>query len=366
MTTFIQLHALTSYPPSNPNRDDLGRPKSATYGGAPRLRVSSQALKRAIRTHEAVTSALDGHLGERTQRMGEEIQKHLAAQGASEEKALEIARKIGDVFAAIVDKGDPHPARTKQLAFISPEERAVAFDLADKLAAGEEVPSDKELKALVLRPADGAADIAMFGRMLAAAPEFNRDAAVQVSHAITVHRAQIEDDYYTAVDDLKRPSEDMGAGFVGNAGFGAGVFYAYACINRDLLVENLAGDEALADRAVEAMTKAFALASPSGKKNSFANHVLAEFVLCERGDRQPRNLAAAFLKSVRPRHENDDHMCAAIYALADRRARIEKAYGPACDATRWLNVRAGETGSIFDNDAVSIDALARFAATGAS
>ena len=33
----------------------------------------------------------------------------------------------------------------------------------------------------------------------------NRDAAVQLSHAITTHQAVVEDDYYTAVDDLKRP-----------------------------------------------------------------------------------------------------------------------------------------------------------------
>ena len=29
MSRFIQLHLLTSYPPANLNRDDLGRPKTA-------------------------------------------------------------------------------------------------------------------------------------------------------------------------------------------------------------------------------------------------------------------------------------------------------------------------------------------------
>ena len=58
----------------------------------------------------------------------------------------------------------------------------------------------------------------MFGRMLADDPNFNREAAVQVSHALTTHRALVEDDYYTAVDDLKEPAEDAGAGFVGEAG----------------------------------------------------------------------------------------------------------------------------------------------------
>jgi CRISPR system Cascade subunit CasC len=33
MSEFIQLHILASYPPSNLNRDDLGRPKTAVMGG---------------------------------------------------------------------------------------------------------------------------------------------------------------------------------------------------------------------------------------------------------------------------------------------------------------------------------------------
>ncbi|MCO5383530.1 MAG: type I-E CRISPR-associated protein Cas7/Cse4/CasC [Methanosarcina barkeri] len=34
MTIFAQLHVLVSYPPSNLNRDDLGRPKTAVMGEA--------------------------------------------------------------------------------------------------------------------------------------------------------------------------------------------------------------------------------------------------------------------------------------------------------------------------------------------
>ena len=63
MTTFIQLHLLTTYPPSNPNRDDQGRPKSAMVGGAPRLRLSSQAIKRAVRTSPVFTRMARGSGG---------------------------------------------------------------------------------------------------------------------------------------------------------------------------------------------------------------------------------------------------------------------------------------------------------------
>jgi CRISPR system Cascade subunit CasC len=46
--TVIDVHILQTVPPSNLSRDDTGSPKSASYGGARRARVSSQAWKRAV------------------------------------------------------------------------------------------------------------------------------------------------------------------------------------------------------------------------------------------------------------------------------------------------------------------------------
>ncbi len=60
MTTFIQLHLLTAYPAANLNRDDTGAPKTVVLGGATRLRVSSQSLKRAWRTSALFEQALRG------------------------------------------------------------------------------------------------------------------------------------------------------------------------------------------------------------------------------------------------------------------------------------------------------------------
>lgn len=64
MTTFLQLHLLTTYPPSSPNRDDQGRPKTAILGGVPRLRLSSQSVKRALRISEPFPRGLAGHMGD--------------------------------------------------------------------------------------------------------------------------------------------------------------------------------------------------------------------------------------------------------------------------------------------------------------
>ena len=46
----IELHILQSFPVSCLNRDDVGAPKSAVFGGVTRARLSSQCLKRASRT----------------------------------------------------------------------------------------------------------------------------------------------------------------------------------------------------------------------------------------------------------------------------------------------------------------------------
>ena len=339
MTQFVQLHLLTTYPPSNPNRDDQGRPKTANYGGVTRLRLSSQSLKRAARLSDAMRNGLEGHMGARTQRMGNEVRQHLLDKGANELRAGEISKAVADTFGKVDEgaiKKDPAQVRIRQLAFVSPDERAAAFEWAEKMLAGEKKP--EKLNQIILRTADGAVDVAMFGRMLADDPEFNREAAVQLSHAITTHEAVVEDDWYTAVDDLKRPAEDMGAGFVGEAGFGSGVYYLYACIDTDRLIENLAGDRALARRSLAAAVEAFATATPSGKRNSYAHHTRAGYIRAEAGPQQPRSLASAFFKPV----SGEDLMAASVKALEQMAEKFDRAYGPQADSLFVMNVESGD------------------------
>lgn len=336
MTRFLQLHLLTFYPPSNLNRDDTGRPKTAMMGGVPRLRVSSQALKRAWRTSDVFKTALHDHLAERTQRLGEMIEQHLIAKGIDPAKALGIARDIAGLFGKVKDAKDKNPARIEQLAFISPEERAAAVALAERAASGEKIAAKPED---VLRPSDTAADIAMFGRMLASTPEFNRDAAVQVAHAVTTHKVVAEDDFYTAVDDLKTPAEDAGAGFIGEAGFGSGVFYIYCCIDRALLARNLGGDTTLAATAIAALVEAAATVSPGGKQASFASRARAGYILAESGDAQPRTLASAFLKPA----TGADLMADAVTELRRQRDAFDRAYGPCASASVEMNVDGAGT-----------------------
>lgn len=349
MARFIQLHALTVYAPSNLNRDDNGQPKSAKFGGADRLRISSQALKRAIRTSDAFKARVEASRGERTQRLGEVLRAHLVSKNVAADQAIKSARAIAEVFGKIKPEktedsgGRDVSTHIEQLAFVSPEEKTAALALADRVAAGETLPAGKkELVPLVLRHADTATDIAMFGRMLADNPEFNREAAVQVAHAITTHRADIEDDFYTAVDDLKRPSEDAGAGFIGELGFGSGVFYLYACINRDLLEKNLGGDKGLAATAIAAFIEGLATASPSGKQASFASRARASYLRVEKGSQQPRNLAAAFFKPV----SGDDLLVSSIDRLEGAKgivAAMDQAYGNCFDDAETMRFIPGGT-----------------------
>jgi len=46
----IEIHMIQNHSPANMNRDDLGAPKTCLFGGVPRARISSQCLKRSIRS----------------------------------------------------------------------------------------------------------------------------------------------------------------------------------------------------------------------------------------------------------------------------------------------------------------------------
>lgn len=196
------------------------------------------------------------------------------------------------------------------------------------------------------------ADIALFGRMLADSTQYKVEAACQVAHAISVHPVVIEDDYFTAVEELNQYRADSGAAHIGESRFAAGLFYSYICINRDLLIRNLINDHNedidindekyaderdLANRAILALTMAAAMVAPQGKQNSFASRAYASFVLGEKGDQQPRSLSVAYLKPITHR-ENDDFIADSIVALKKQRNSFDQAYGACADSSYELNV----------------------------
>ncbi|MGS9202764.1 type I-E CRISPR-associated protein Cas7/Cse4/CasC, partial [Salmonella enterica subsp. enterica serovar Infantis] len=76
--------------------------------------------------------------------------------------------------------------------------------LARRLA--EEKRTATEEEAELLRHDRMAVDIDMFGRMLAKKTDFNVEEACQVAHAFGVSETIIEDDFFTAVADLRQAS----------------------------------------------------------------------------------------------------------------------------------------------------------------
>lgn len=341
MSQFIQLHLLTSYAPSNLNRDDLGRPKTAKMGGFERLRVSSQSLKRNWRVSDLFEKAMAGNIGIRTKRFGIEVYEALLAEGVKEKSAKDWATSIAAVFG----KGKKDSLEIEQLAHISPAEQEGALALAKLLAAEDRAPTDSELK--LLKSDQTAVDIALFGRMLASSPAFNVEAACQVAHAISVHSVVVEDDYFTAVDDLNDGKTDSGSSHIGESGFAAALFYSYICINKSQLIENLDGNEELANNAIKALVEAAVKVSPTGKQNSFASRAYASFVLAEKGTQQPRSLSVAFLKPI----VDENQATAAIAALQLQADNFDKVYGACADERYAINAIQGEG---------SFDELAQF------
>ncbi|QIM15753.1 type I-E CRISPR-associated protein Cas7/Cse4/CasC [Leucobacter insecticola] len=297
--TFIDIHVLQTVPPSCINRDDTGSPKSAIYGGVARARVSSQAWKRATRTefnnHLDVTE-----LGERTVRVVERIAKRITELDASieanqaTELATDVLKETG-IKVKIEKKKDEETEdrHTGYLIFLSRAQINALAEIGVAVAGGEKLDKKAAKKAFA---DENSIDVALFGRMIADAPDLNVDAACQVSHAISVHAASPEFDYFTAVDD-NSPEDNAGAGMIGTVGFVSSTLYRYATIDAQRLTENLGSSEA-AIRAIEAFMRAFVTSMPTGKQNTFANRTRPGVVLVEVREDQPVNLAGAFEKPV--------------------------------------------------------------------
>ncbi len=335
MARFVQLHLLTSYPPANLNRDDLGRPKTAVMGGANRLRISSQCLKRHWRVSDLFKEALGQFTGKRTKRLGPDIIERLIAGDRTENQAYKAAKKIAGEFGDIETKKKDY--LHKQIVHYTPAELEAVDNLVNTLIEEQRDLEDGDLE--LLKEEHNAVDVALFGRMLASTPKYNVEAAAQVAHSLTVHEATVEDDFFTAVDDLNDGQEDSGSAHMGVKEFGAGLFYTYICVDTKQLRDNLKDDE-LADRALKALVEAAAKVAPSGMQNSFGSRAYANVILAEKGDQQPRSLSVAFLDPV----EGGEHgvLADATKKLVQTRDNMNRAYGECSDDHYVLNAAIGE------------------------
>lgn len=281
----LELHIIQSVPVVCLNRDDLNSPKTAMFGGVQRARVSSQAWKSPIREEmKAIEVTL--FKGNRSRRMVSELSSKLQKKGIERDASVIISEHVADIIETLDSKTDGDGfKKIKTLMFFSEAEydaivdavtdeiRSAAEAIRDLTATAAKVsevlkgtdeekkePAKKELeklekemeknrKALAKAFNDkkirdtiksvqlkDAADIALFGRMVANDHSLTVEAASMFSHALSTHKADSEIDFFTAVDDLQR-EEESGAAITGTLEFNSATYYRFAALNLDMLAD---------------------------------------------------------------------------------------------------------------------------------
>ncbi len=359
MPVFMQFHYLTSYPACLPNRDENGFAKTITLGGFERTRISSQSAKRHIRFAKDpyAFSEIPGYIeGWRSRNIiPQMVMSHVLEQNQpgedefSEEtlKAVETAfmkhvytMNAGDKEdekkpPQIIMLGCPEVELLRDRALTicrqhpqDPKEAAKAVDTLFSKTKGEGNNFNVLLENARL---PGGLIAALFGRMITADAGSNIRAAVNWSHAITVHIQESETDYFTAVDDLPEEGQ-TGAALLAQSELISGLFYQYCVVHVPTLLSNIEGcreedwlksDPTMAARVVEHLIHLIATISTAAKQGSTAPFTEAEMILVEIGNRQPRTLANAFRTPVEPQVK------AAVAAMAKRMANADKKLGTA-------------------------------------
>ena len=200
-----------------------------------------------------------------------------------------------------------------------------------------------------------AVDVALFGRMVAKAPELNADASAQVAHAIGTHKIEQEFDYFTAVDD-RSPDNNAGAGMIGTVEYYSSTLYRYATVAVHELFYQLASDAAATAKAAAEFACAFIDSMPDGKMNTFANRTPPDFAyICLRRD-TALNLVGAFEEPVKATKEFDDlgYVTSSINALSEYATDV---YNSFAKRPETAYVAALGSGAHSLGDKLSIDEL---------
>ncbi|MCS6883972.1 MAG: type I-E CRISPR-associated protein Cas7/Cse4/CasC [Acidobacteriota bacterium] len=324
----VELHLIQNFAPSNLNRSDTGTPKDCEFGAVRRARISSQCLKRAIREYfakgEIFTNEQKALFAKRTRLLPDTLVETLEKKGQDRNQAQKVvqallkglglkirekeneleylvflgAKEIENLVDKCLSYWDQLEAVASQLKKDEDANPKESKSKKTKEKSEEKLP--KDLKEAIQSVLDGgrAADLALFGRMLADLPTKKISAASQVAHAISTHKVGVEFDFYTAVDDLQ-PLGQAGAGMMGTIEFNSACFYRYANIDVEQLNENLQGDTELAKATVAAFIDAAVHAIPTGKQNSMAAHNLPSFILVTVRPRGFWSLANAFVNPVK-------------------------------------------------------------------
>ncbi len=350
----LELHIIQSVPVACLNRDDLNSPKTAVFGGVQRARVSSQSWKRSIRE---LAKETDETLfkGNRSRRMVFELVTKLEGKGVTQDLAVIIAEHVADTvetldtkkkdtagfnriktlmffsdaeYNAIVDAvteevkmAAENLLRTSGLVTSFKEKMATIDDKEEKEKAKkglkkieQQVKKEKTslaaaFKKIAMRKAIqsaqlmDAADIALFGRMVAKDHTLTVEASSMFSHALSTHKVDNEIDFFSAVDDLQT-KEESGAGMTGTLEFNSATYYRFAALNLDMLAdsEHLSSmNEEERKNVVRTFIEATIKAIPGARKNTMNGNTVPVYVLgIVREKGHPVQLINAFETPVRP------------------------------------------------------------------
>lgn len=382
---FVQIHTLHNYSATLLNRDDAGLAKRLPYGDAIRTRISSQCLKRHWRVADDAFALknLGVPMAQRSRAFVERIEEAMRAQGVDPETGKAVASALRDALKKPLDKllkdaagktkkkakkgeGAPADDAAEEGAEADSEQKqAILLGVAEYehltrigLEVAQATTPAEARKDLLMRlkaehdnwkqiPLNSGLESALFGRMVTSDLLAGRDAAVYVAHAFTVHEAQVENDYFTVVDDLLREAGEAGSAGIFDTELASGLYYGYVVVDVPQLVANLEGisiqawadapaeQRALAGRVVQSLLHLIATVSPGAKRGSTAPFEWAKFMLVEAGDWQPRSLAGAFHNALALRQPTLRQTAA--QRLGEEIARIDAAYG-APAARRFLAV----------------------------
>lgn len=283
----------------------MGSPKTAFFGGCKRGRISSQCLKRAQRMlfREYLPEFAKG---ERTKLLASSFHKLIQARADKDSIKEDLPIVLSEAWGKMdkKKKGVEDMPKASTLTYLSPAEMVAMLDAAVASLQKNPKAKDEDIKKDAKEAVKGAlvkdaADIALYGRMVASDASLTLEGAAMFSHAISTHKAEPELDFYAAVDDCQ-PSEKTGAGMTGMLEFSSACYYRYVAVNVDLLKTHL-GD--LTEEQIKAILSAFVkssvLAVPSARKNSMNASTVPSYVLGLVRNGHPLQLVNAFETPVR-------------------------------------------------------------------
>jgi CRISPR system Cascade subunit CasC len=351
----LELHIIQNFAPNNLNRDDVGSPKECVFGGVRRARISSQALKRSMRTHPTFQNAIraaGGDVGIRTRLLKTELDRKLAEMGESDEDARDVMTSflIEDAFGLKLN--EKRQGETQYLLYVGRNELdllagALQQHREEILGGDQDKQLKKDLKGIVSGKGKAyAADVALFGRMVADDKTMNVDATCQVAHSISTHEVMTDIDYFTAVDDLN-PESETGAGMIGQVELNGSCHYRYLNVDVASLQHNLGHNGDLTSATVGALVEAALLAIPTGKQNSTAAHNMPHYAtVLIREDGRLWSLAGAFSKPVAVNDlKGSSFEEVSVSRLDAYLNELERAYGELADSSRFT-LHVGDNSSM--------------------